>query len=386
MRIPMVDLQTQTQLIRTELDQAIGEVLASCHFINGPAVAAFEQELAAALASPYALAAANGTDALQIALMALGVGPGDEVITPSFTFVATAEAAAVLGAHPVFCDIDPGSFNLDPAKLAPLITERTKAIVPVHLFGQPADMDPILALARERNIPVVEDNAQAIGATYKGRTTGTLGDVGTLSFFPSKNLGAFGDGGAITTASAELERRMRMIASHGSARRYHNERIGLNSRLDAVQAAVLRVKLRYLDGYNLARRAAADTYDRLFADVPQLVVPPRSSDSVHVFHQYTLRVVGGVDRDGLAAHLSGMGIANAIYYPVPLHQLEAYACEADGQPGSGEARARRGPLPETERAAAEVISLPMHSELSEPIQQEIADAVLAFVSGGVATA
>ena len=376
MDIQMVDLRGQYLAIREEIDAALQEVLTTTQFIRGPFVGKFECDLAGYLEGPYALGVGNGTDALQIALMASDVGPGDEVITSAFTFIATAEAAALLGARPVFADIDPQTFNLDPARIEDLITPRTKAIVPVHLFGQPADMDPILEIARRHGLRVIEDNAQAIGARYKGRRTGFLGDAGCLSFFPSKNLGAFGDGGAVLAQDADLYERMKMIANHGSRKKYYNEVVGINSRLDALQAAILRVKLRHLDRYTEARRAAADRYDALFHDAEPLTTPYRDPDVHHVFHQYTLRVSqdlpGG--RDGLAAHLKAKGIPHAIYYPVALHQLPVFADQTD---------VRHDDLAETERAAAEVISLPMHTELTAEQQTHIAETVLDYVASPV---
>ena len=272
----MVDLRGQYLAIQEEIDAALQEVLTTTQFTKGPFVGKFERDLAGYLEGPYALGVGNGTDALQIALMALDVGPGDEVITSAFTFIATAEAAALLGAQPVFADIDPQTFNLDPARIERLITPRTKAVVPVHLFGQPADMDPILEIAGRHGLSVIEDNAQAVGARYKGQRTGFLGDAGCLSFFPSKNLGAFGDGGAVLAQEAALYERMKMIANHGSRKKYYNELVGINSRLDGLQAAILRVKLRHLDAYTEARRAAADRYDRLFQDAEPLTTPYRA--------------------------------------------------------------------------------------------------------------
>ena len=372
----MVDLRGQHLAIQDEIAAALEEVLTTTQFIRGPFVGEFEGELAAYLEGPYALGVGNGTDALQVALMALDVGPGDEVITSAFTFIATAEAAALLGAKPVFADIDPKTFNLDPSRIEGLITQRTKAIVPVHLFGQAADMDPILEIARRHGLRVVEDNAQAVGSRYKGRRTGFLGDVGCLSFFPSKNLGAYGDGGAVLTGDAGLYERMKMIANHGSRRKYYNEVVGVNSRLDALQAALLRVKLRHLDRYTNARRDAADRYDALFEDAEPLTTPYRDPDAEHVFHQYTLRVSrdlpGG--RDGLAAHLEAEGVPHAIYYPVALHQLPVFAGQTD---------VRHDDLAETERAAAEVISLPMHTELTAEQQERIAEVVLDYVASPV---
>ena len=372
MDIQMVDLRGQYLAIKEEIDDAVAEVLGSARFIRGPVVGKLECELAAYLEGAYVLGAGNGTDALQIVFMALGIGPGDEVITPSFTFIATAEAAALLGATPVFADIDPKTFNIDPNRIEELITPRTKAIVPVHLFGQSADMDPILEIAQRHGLPVIEDNAQAIGATYKGRKNGFLGDAGTLSFFPSKNLGAYGDGGAVLTNDEARYERMKMITNHGGRHKYYNEIVGVNSRLDALQAAILRVKLRHLDAYIEARRQAADRYDALFAECSYITTPHRASYTRHTFHQYTLRIAqetpGG--RNGLVDHLKASGIPHGVYYPVPLHQLPVFA-----EPGA----MRKGPLPETERAAAEAISLPMHTELTAAQQEYIAEAVLAFV-------
>jgi len=368
----MVDLRGQYLALKEEIDAAIAEVLDSTRFIKGPIVGQLESELAGYLEGTYVLGVANGTDALQIALMALGIGPGDEVITPSFTFIATAEAAALLGATPVFVDIDPQTFNLDPAKMEALLSPRTKAIVPVNLFGQAADMDPILDLAERHGLYVVEDNAQAIGSTYKGRKTGFFGHIGILSFFPSKNLGAYGDGGAVLTNDAALYERMKMITNHGGRHKYYNEIVGVNSRLDALQAAILRVKLRHLDAFIEARRQAADRYDALFAGNEAITTPHRARYSHHVFHQYTLRIAqhtpGG--RDALLAHLKAKDIPHGVYYPVPLHRLPVFA-EIVAM--------RRGEMTETERAAAEVISLPMHTELSADQQQYIAEAVLEFV-------
>lgn len=367
--IQMVDLRGQYLAIKNEIDSAIQDVLDSTAFIRGPIVDRFERELASYLGGQYATGVANGTDALQIAFMALGLQPGDEVITPSFTFVATAEAAALLGAVPVFVDIAPDTFNIDPTKMEEAISPRTKAIVPVHLFGQAADMDPILELARTHDLPVVEDNAQAIGSAYRGRRTGYIGDIGTLSFFPSKNLGAYGDGGALLTNDEELHGSLRKIANHGSQRKYYNEVVGINSRLDTLQAAILQIKLRYLDAYTDARCAAADRYDELFAGIESVTVPYRDPNSRHVFHQYTIRV-RPERRDALVTYLHEKGIPSAVYYPVPLHRLPVF---------QGAGRMRHGDLRETERAAAEVISLPMHTELTPEQQEYIAGAIRSFL-------
>ncbi|PIQ62874.1 MAG: transcriptional regulator [Bacteroidetes bacterium CG12_big_fil_rev_8_21_14_0_65_60_17] len=361
----MVDLKTQYERLRPDIDRRIQSVLDSTAFIKGPEVNRFEEALGAAL-DAHVVAVANGTDALQIALMALGVGPGDEVITPSFTFVATAEAASLLGAVPVFADIDPRTFTMDPASLETLITGRTRAIVPVHLFGQSADMDAIMDIANRHAIPVVEDTAQAIGSTWKDQAAGTRGAFGTLSFFPSKNLGCYGDGGAVMSRSAELAERARLIANHGSRKKYHNEVVGINSRLDTLQAAILQAKLPHLDDFTRRRREAADHYDAHFADIPGITTPHRSAHSHHVFHQYTLRIHR--HRDRIHDALSEAGIPSAVYYPVPLHELPIYASSPDAHV--------RVPLPETGRAAREVLSLPMHTELTEEQQQRIAHVIL----------
>lgn len=373
MDIQMVDLRGQYLTMKAEIDAAIQEVIGAAAFIRGPQTAEFERNLAAYLNSRFALGVGNGTDALQIAFMALGIGQGDEIITSAFTFIATAEAAALLGARAVFADIDPRTFNLDPSRIEDLLTPRTKAIVPVHLFGQAADMDPILEIAARHDLLVVEDNAQAIGAQYKGRTTGTLAHLGCLSFFPSKNLGAYGDGGAITAQDESLFERVRMISNHGSRKKYFNEIVGVNSRLDTLQAAILGVKLRYMDRFSAARLSAADYYDRLFSAEEAISVPFRTPLGSHVFHQYTIRVSPSVKdgRDGLSAHLKTKGIPHAVYYPVPLHRLPVFAGNA--------LLARQDDLPETERASREVLSLPMHTELTREQQERVASSVIEYI-------
>jgi dTDP-4-amino-4,6-dideoxygalactose transaminase len=374
MDIQMVDLHGQYLAIKDEVDAAIQDVLDSTRFIKGPVVGQFECNLAGYLDGTYALGVGNGTDALQLAFMAAGIEPGDEVISPAFTFIATAEAAALLGAAPVFADIDPQTFNIDPAQVEALITSRTKAIVPVHLFGQPADMDPIMNLAERHGLTVIEDAAQAVGARYRGRKVGFLGHMGTLSFFPSKNLGAFGDGGAVLTDDADLYEQVKMMANHGARKKYYNEVVGVNSRLDALQAAILGVKLRHLDAYAEARRATADRYDVLFADADAITTPYRDPDSYHVFHQYTIRVAPEVGRDALRAHLKAEGIPHAIYYPTALHRLPVFA----DMPG-----ARHGDMTATEQACDEVLSLPMHTELTAAQQERVAEVVLDFVDNRV---
>ncbi|PAP77581.1 DegT/DnrJ/EryC1/StrS family aminotransferase [Rubrivirga marina] len=366
MDLQMVDLRTQIEATRPEIDAAIAAVLDRGAFVRGPFVAAFEAELATYLAGlgsdadVFALGVGNGTDALQIALMALGVGPGDEVVCPSFTFVATAEAAALLGATPVFVDVDPVTFNLDPAKLKAALSTRTKAVVPVHLFGQCADVPAIRAVCDPLGIPVVEDMAQAIGATWNGQPAGTLGALGCLSFYPSKNLGAFGDGGAIVTTDPELADRVRQIANHGAAKKYHHTAVGVNSRLDAIQASILSVHLRHLPAWTQARRAAAALYDGAFAGMDDVVRPVRVPEARHVFHQYTLRVPAEL-RDDLAADLKARGVPTMIYYPEPIHRMPPYTTGAV--------------LPETDRACREVLSLPMHPYLTAQQVAFVADAV-----------
>jgi dTDP-4-amino-4,6-dideoxygalactose transaminase len=369
--IQMVDLLGQYEKIKTEVDAALMNVIASTAFINGPEVKSFEKELAAYLGVKHVIGCGNGTDALQISMMALGLKPGDEVITASFTFVATVEVLALLGLVPVFADVLPGTFNLDPADVARKVTPRTKAIVPVHLFGQSADMDPLLAIAREYNLFVVEDACQSIGAEHSGangkRNSGTLGDIGVTSFFPSKNLGCYGDGGALFTNDDELAHKIRRVCNHGSDQRYYHEVVGVNSRLDSMQAAILRVKLPHLDAYAKARRQAAGAYDAAFSGLPGVAVPERSSFSTHVFHQYTLRVDGG-RRDALKTHLEKQGIPAMVYYPVPCHLQHAY--KGDRQP--------QGSLPVTENLAMEVISLPMSTELDNEQIDHITKGVKTF--------
>ncbi len=353
----MVDLTAQYRKIQEEIDQAVLDVVRSAAFINGPEVKKFEGELAQYLGVKHVIGCANGTDALQIAMMALDLRPGDEVITPSFTFVATVEVVALLGFKPVFAEVDRATFNIDPADIERKITPRTKAIVPVHLFGQSADMDAIMQLAKKHDLYVIEDNCQAIGSDHRSkdgsvRKTGTIGQIGVTSFFPSKNLGCYGDGGAIFTNDDAIAKRLRQICNHGSEIRYYHDVIGVNSRLDSIQAAILRVKLPHLDDYNEAREKAASFYDQAFADLEHVSIPLRSSFSSHVFHQYTLRISGG-HRDGLREHLEKNGVPAMIYYPVPLHLQKAYE-------GYG---IRKGDLRVTEQLMDEVLSLPMSTEL-----------------------
>ena len=356
----MVDLRGEYLRIKDEIHTAVDQVLDSAHFIRGPVVSRFESALANYTKSDYAIGVANGTDAL-------GIGPGDEVITPSFTFIATAEAAAILGALPVFADIDPETYGLNPDSVEACITSQTRAIVPVHLFGQSVDMDPILSLAAKHDIPVIEDNAQAIGATYRGRPTGSLGTLSTCSFFPSKNLGAYGDGGAILTSDGILETQARMITNHGGRHKYYNEVVGVNSRLDALQAAILEVKLRHLESFTERRRAAAIRYHALFENIDEITCPYEASWGRHVYHQYVIRVEG---RDDLIKSLSASGIPHGIYYPVPLHQQPVFAGQNN-----------QTVLPETEKACSEVLALPMHTELTPAQQEQIAQVVITHVKG-----
>jgi UDP-2-acetamido-2-deoxy-ribo-hexuluronate aminotransferase len=371
--IQMVDLKGQYARIKDRIDAGIQEVLDTAAFINGPAVQSFANELGQYLGSRHVIPCANGTDALQIALMALGLEPGDEVITPSFTYIATTEVVALLKGVPVFVEVDPKTFCMDPASLEAAITPRTKAIVPVHLYGQSAPMDEILAIARKHRIPVIEDNAQAIGSSYTfpdGRKakTGTLGTIGCISFFPSKNLGCYGDGGAICTQDDKLADSMRMIANHGQSKRYYHDVVGCNSRLDAIQAAVLRVKLTELDQYIAARRKVADFYDAAFKGHPNITVPYRADYTEHVFHQYTLQLEG-IDRDALNAFLAARDIPSMIYYPVPGHRQKMFA-HADASVAA---------LPVTDQLTKKVISLPMHTELDEEQLFHIISGVLAFI-------
>ena len=324
----MVDLQSQYQKIKGEINQALNNVIDSSAFINGPAVDSFARSFEKYLGVKHVIPCGNGTDALQIALMSLELEPGDEIITTTFTFISTAEVISLLGLVPVLVDIDPFTFNIDPELIEKAITPKTKVIIPVHLFGQTADMDSISKIAEKNNIFVIEDNCQAIGAEYitsdnKKLKVGTIGDIGCTSFFPSKNLGAFGDGGAIFTNNDKLAGIIRSIANHGMIKKYYHERVGINSRLDSIQAAILSVKLNYLDNYNLRRRETADYYDKAFSDIDNLICPKRSSFSTHVFHQYCL-IVGGGERDKLKNYLTSKGIPSMIYYPIPVHKQKPY--------------------------------------------------------------
>lgn len=369
----MVDLLGQYGKIKTQVDQAVQRVMESSAYINGPEVNSFQSELESYLKVKHVIPCANGTDALQIAMMGLDLKPGDEVITASFTYVATAEVIALLGLRPVLVDVDPQTFNIDPEQVRRAITPRTKAIVPVHLFGQSADMEAIQDIARENELFVVEDTAQAIGADFYGsngqkQKAGTIGHIGATSFFPSKNLGCFGDGGALFTNDDQLAAKLRMIANHGQSKRYYHDEVGVNSRLDSIQAAILRCKLPHLDEYNEARRSAADIYDSAFANVEAVQTPHRDPRSSHVFHQYTLQLRDGIDRDALVAHLKEQGVPAMIYYPVALHMQKAYRDERYGP----------GHFPVTEALVDRVFSLPMHTELSKDQLQHITQSVIEF--------
>lgn len=372
--IQMVDLRQQYLHIKEEVDAAIHEVLDSVSFINGKAVQDFGSSLASYLGVKHVIPCANGTDALQIAMMALDLQPGDEVITPSFTYIATTEVVALLKLKPVFVDVDPKTFCLDPVALERSITPKTKAIVPVHLYGQAADMEAIMEIARKHNLYVIEDNAQAIGSDYifsdgRKQKTGSIGTIGCTSFFPSKNLGCYGDGGAMCTNDDELAAKLRMIANHGQSKRYYHDVVGCNSRLDSIQAAVLNIKLPRLDAYIDARRKAADHYDRAFAACNKITTPFRALNNKHVFHQYTL-LLEGVDRNALNQFLADNHIPSMIYYPVPAHRQEMFASFGGSAYN----------LPVTDWLTERVISLPMHTELDQDQLEYISSKVLEFVN------
>ncbi len=373
-KIQMVDLKGQYEKIQHEIDTAVLDVVRSTQYINGPEVKNFQQDLEAYLGVKHVVPCANGTDALQVAMMALNLKPGDEVITTSFTFVATAEVISLLGLTPVLVDVLPDTFNIDPEAIKKAITPKTKAIVPVHLFGQCAHMESIMNIAEEHKLYIIEDNAQAIGADYyfeDGRTkkAGSIGHIGCTSFFPSKNLGCYGDGGAIFTDNDELAKKMRIVVNHGMEVRYYHDSVGVNSRLDSIQAAILRIKLQYLDRYTKKRQQAAAYYDNAFEDNPGLTIPVKSAFSDHVFHQYTLKTEG-VDRFTLQEHLMSKDIPAMVYYPVALHMQKAYL----------DPRYKKGDFPVTEDLCNRVISLPMHTELDEQQLEYITYTVNDFFS------
>jgi dTDP-4-amino-4,6-dideoxygalactose transaminase len=362
MTIPMVDLKAQYEAIKEEINNAVLGVIQSTHFILGPQGKSLEEEIAHYLGVKHAVGVASGTDALHLALLAAGIKRGDEVITTPFTFIATAEAISYVGAVPVFVDIDPDSFNIDISKIAPAITRKTKAIIPVHLYGQPADMERLMELAKKHSLKVIEDCAQSFGAEYHGEKTGAIGDLGCFSFFPSKNLGGYGDGGMVTTNDNDLAAHLLSLRNHGSRVRYHHEEVGFNSRLDEIQAAIIRVKFKHIDAYNAMRRNNAALYSRFLAD-PGIRTPSEQSRTKHVFHQYTIRVK---NRDAVKQKLDAGGITSSmIYYPVPLHMQAAYR-ELGMKPGS---------LPVSEMAAREVLSLPLYPELTEEQIEKVAGAV-----------
>ena len=369
----MVDLVSQYQSIKPEIDKAILSVIENAQFINGPEVSGFKIELENYLDIKNVIPCANGTDALQIALMSLGLKPGDEIITPSFTYIATTEVMALLGLKPVFVEVDPDTFCIDPAKIKESITNKTKAIVPVHLYGQAAPMNEIMEIALENNLFVIEDNAQAIGCDYllsNGNTvkTGTIGHIGCTSFFPSKNLGCFGDGGALFTNNDELAVKIKMISNHGQSKQYHHDVVGCNSRLDNLQAAVLRIKLRNLDKYNAERNKVANYYDKFFAEIKELSPPQRAENSTHVFHQYTLKL-NDIDRNELRNYLADRDIPSMIYYPIPAHKQKMF--EAFGSSNTN--------LPITDWLTERVISLPIHTEMTEDQLEKICSTVLEFI-------
>jgi dTDP-4-amino-4,6-dideoxygalactose transaminase len=348
--IPMVDLKTQYMEIKEEIDRGILDVLEKCQFILGPNVSAFEEEAAAFLGVKQAVAVASGTDALHLALLTAGIGPGDEVITTPFTFIATAEAIRYVGARPVYVDIDPETFNIDPARIEAAVTEATKAILPVHIFGQPADMTAIEEISNRHNLLLIEDCAQSFGASIAGRMTGSIGTMGCFSFFPSKNLGCYGDGGMITTNSSELAEKIRILRNHGSRIRYHHETIGYNSRLDEIQAVVLRAKLKRISFYNEGRRRVARLYTSLL-DGPDVRCPVEDGKGLHVYHQYTIM---SDKREKIMKALGNAGIASAIYYPIPLHRQEVFAAEYG-----------KVSLPVSELTSARCFSLPIFPEMTE---------------------
>jgi len=373
-QIQMVDTQTQYQKIKNEVDQAIKEVIDSSAFINGKIVQDFALNLARYLDSKYLIPCANGTDALQIAMMGLDLKPGDEVITPSFTYIATTEVIALLKLTPVFVEVDPQTFCIDPVAIRKAVTPKTKAIVPVHLYGQSAPMEEIMEIAREFNLYVIEDNAQAIGCDYifnNGikKKTGAIGTIGTTSFYPSKNLGAYGDGGALYTNDGDLAAKLKMIANHGQSKKYYHDMVGCNSRLDSVQAAILNEKLKHLDEYIEARRKAAGFYDNAFAACQKIKTPFRASYSNHVFHQYTI-ILEGVNRDELHKFLTEQKVPSMIYYPVPAHQQKMFA----------QYNSSVLDMPVTDWLTHRVISLPMHTELDEDQLNYITSKVLEFVN------
>lgn len=373
--IQMVDLKTQYQKLKVEINSAIQHVIDETAFINGPQVKKFAQELAAYNHVKHAIPCANGTDALQIAMMALDFKPGDEVIVPTFTYVATVEVIALLGLRPVFIDVTPDTFEMDVSQLSSKISSKTVGIVPVHLYGQCSNMEYILRFAKEHKLKVIEDTAQAIGADYtfsdsRKAKAGTMGDIGTTSFFPSKNLGCYGDGGAMFTNDDTLAEKLQMIANHGQKKKYYHDSIGVNSRLDTLQAAILSVKLKHLDAYCNARNKVADRYDEVFRNHRNIIIPARSNNSTHVFHQYTIRLKGA-SRDDLKKFLEQKNIPTMVYYPVPLHLQKAYQ----------EYGYKEGEFPVAEMLCKEVLSLPIHTEMQTEQQEYIIENINNYFNG-----
>lgn len=369
----MVDLKRQYENIKTEIDKGIQEVIDTTAFINGPQVKTFATNLGAYLGGAHVIPCANGTDALQIALMALDLQPGDEVIVPAFTYVATAEVIGLLKLKPVMTEVDPDTFMITPEEIERVVTPKCKAVVPVHLYGQCAPMEEILAAAKKHSLYVIEDTAQAIGATYTfsdGRKAqaGTMGDIGCTSFFPSKNLGCYGDGGAMYTNSAELAQKLQMIANHGQAKKYHHSVIGCNSRLDTIQAAILNVKLQHIETYSAARNTVADAYDAAFADLSWLKTPKRVANSTHVYHQYTVKLVDARDRDRLKMYLQEKGVPSMVYYPVSLHLQEAFKTEEFGE----------GDFSICEDLCTRVLSFPIHTEMDQETLTYIIETVKSY--------
>lgn len=381
--VPILDLKAQYEQVGQKLEELVLDVLRSGHYILGKLGQKLEEELAALCGTKYGIGVANGTDALVLALWAADIGPGDEVVTPSFTFAATAEAIALRGATPKFIEVDPVTYNINPALIESLITERTKAIVPVHLYGQPADMDPIMEIAAKYNLIVIEDNAQGIGATYKGKPTGSFGDMACISFYPTKNLGAAGDAGMIVTRHEKFNERLRALRAHGSKVRYYHDELGVNSRLDEIQAAVLVTKLPHLAEWNNKRNQVAQWYEQAFKNTPGIITPTIAPGSTHVWHQYTIRVTVQQNpsdttpvRDQLIKELAERGISSMCYYPVPLHMQKAFASYGY----------KEGDLPLSETLAQQVISLPMYPELQQQQVEQVAKTVIEIVAAKQAAA
>ncbi|MBX6313142.1 MAG: DegT/DnrJ/EryC1/StrS family aminotransferase [Isosphaeraceae bacterium] len=375
--VPALDLKAQYRTIRAEIDAAVRSVLESQHFVLGPEVAGFEAEIAQHLGVAQAIGCASGSDALLLPLLAWGIGPGDEVLTSPYSFFATAGAIWRLGAKPVFVDIEPDTYNLDPSRLEAAITPRTRAIIPVHLYGQAADMDPVLAIARRHGLKVLEDAAQAIGAAYQGRNSGTMGDAAAFSFYPSKNLGAYGDAGMVTTPDPDLAQQIARLRVHGMEPKYHHHEVGYNARLDALQAAVLRVKLRHLDAWTAARREAADRYRELFRShglADAVLLPIERPGHFHVYNQFVIRLAAA-DRDALRAHLTERRIGTEIYYPIPLHLQTCFAPLGY----------RPGDFPNAEAAAQQTLALPIYPELTEEQQRYVVGSIADYLRGASAS-